>query len=302
MATKISWCDETINPVVGCSKISAGCLNCYALKMAYRLRSMGKFPYTAATVGGLDAGVQIWDGHTYFRPEELDKPYKWRKPRSVFIGSMGDVFHESAPFAWIERILGVVASNPQHTFIMLTKRAGRMLEFFQTTDMAGQLACLYQLSAGTNPETCQKDNWPLPNLVLGVSAENQKTADERIRVLLQTPAAKRFVSLEPMIGPVDLYRGGWSFLNSLYPPPGNKTKWERGLDGVILGGESGAKARLLDPAWVRLVRDQCKAESVPFMFKQWGNNVLQENGRPREYNFANGFPDLDGKEHLALAW
>jgi protein gp37 len=257
---------------------------------------MGKATYGEVITG------KCWNGETAFVPSAMDKPYGWKTSRSVFICSMGDMFHNSVPFAWVERILGMVASNPQHTFIVLTKRARRMQEFFQATDMTGQLACLYQLAAGTNPETCQKDNWPLPNLVLGVSAENQATADERIHTLLQIPAAKRFVSIEPMLEGVDLYRGGWSFLNALVPPPGNKTGWKRGLDGVVVGGESGNKARLLNPQWVRLVRDQCEAAGVPFMFKQWGNNVLQENGRPWEYNFPNGFPDLDGKEHSKLAW
>lgn len=296
MATKISWCDETINPIIGCSKSSCGCANCYAEPMARRLAAMGTAGY-----GGVITD-SLWSGRTAFVGSALDKPYGWKSPRSVFIGSMGDVFHESTPFNWIERVLGMVASNPQHTFIMLTKRAGRMQEFFKSTDMAGQLACLYQLAAGTDPETCQDDNWPLPNLVLGVSAENQAMANERIRVLLQTPAAKRFVSVEPMLGEVDLYRGGWSFLSPLVPPPGNKTGWKRGLDGVIVGGESGSTGRILNPQWVRLLRDQCKEAGVAFMFKQWGDNVLSENGRPWEFNFPNGFPDLDGKEHSALPW
>lgn len=296
MATKISWCDETINPIIGCSKTSPGCANCYAEPMARRLAAMGKAGY-----GGVITG-KLWSGKTAFVGSALNKPYGWKSPRSVFIGSMGDCFHESVPFNWIERVLGMVASNPQHIFIMLTKRAQRMQEFFLNTDMAGQLACLYQLAVGTDPETCQKDNWPLPNLVLGVTAENQQTANERIFTLLHTPAAKRFVSIEPMLSEVDLYRGGWSFLNPLVPPPGNKTGWKRGLDGVIVGGESGSKARVLNPKWARLLRDQCASANVPFMFKQWGDNVLQEHGRPWEFNFPSGFPDLDGKEHSALAW
>jgi protein gp37 len=225
-----------------------------------------------------------WNGKTCFAPSELDKPYKWRKPRTVFIGSMGDLFHETVRLEWISAVLDMVNHCQQHTFILLTKRPQNMLDML---------------------EECLPLGWrhdPLPNLILGVSAENQTMADERIRVLLRIPAAKRFVSIEPMLGPVDLYRGGWSFLNALIPPPGNKGGWKRGLDGVILGGEKCGKARLLNPQWVRLVRDQCKEAAVPFMFKQWGNNVLQENGRPWEYNFANGFPDLDGKEHSALAW
>lgn len=307
MSTKIAWCDETINPVVGCSKISEGCERCYAEEMARRLSMMEKKPhpqYQSVISFGR------WNGLTAFVPAALDKVYSWKTPRSVFITSMGDVFHDSVPFAWIERVLGMVASNPQHTFIMLTKRAERMQEFFASTDMAGQLACLYQLAAGTDPETCQIDNWPLPNLVLGVSVENQQAADERIPFLLSTPAAKRFVSLEPMIGPVDLDRihessddgctHSWeSCLNGKRFDP-----WSDGtidgmprLDGVILGGESGNKSRNLDPLWVIKVRDQCAEAGVPFMFKQWSH----ENRN--EVDPLSGFPLLqDNSTHTALPW
>jgi len=235
-----------------------------------------------------------WNGKTSFVPSELEKPYKWKKPKTIFISSMGDLFHESIDDEWINSVMEMTMCCPQHTFILLTKRAQQMFEYFRDFP------------------------YRLKNVVCGVSVEDQATANERIPVLLNTPAAKRFISLEPMLGPVDLDRiyesgvtegggtwGSWeSCLNGKRFDP-----WSDGmidgmprLDGVILGGESGAKARLLDPAWVRIVRDQCAEAGVPFMFKQWGSNVLSEKGRPWEYNFANGFPDLDGKEHSALAW
>ena len=302
MATKIAWCDETINPIVGCSKIGEGCSNCYAESMARRLANIGLEQYKQVTTGtklpGRVTPFGSWNGTTAFVESELQKPYKWRKPRSVFVSSMGDLFHESVRMEQIEQIIGMVAGNPQHTFILLTKRPERMRTCLEKLDH-GFFSALYQLQAGTAVDS---DNWPLPNLVLGTSVENQATADERIKALLQIPAAKRFVSIEPMLGEVDLYRGGWSFLTTLIPPPGNKNGWKRGLDGVIVGGESGNKARVVNPQWVRTVRDQCATAGVAFMLKQWGNNVLQENGRPWEYNFTNGFPDLDGKEHSALAW
>ena len=291
--TKIQWADHTINPVVGCSKISSGCQNCYAEKMAKRLAAMGLGQYQRV----LDHDRQ-WDGVTQFVPHELEKPFKWKSSRSVFISSMGDLFHKSTWRCWIDEVLMMVANNSEHTFIMLTKRPERMKEYFDTTE-PGLFSAMYQLSHGTPVEQL---NWPLPNLVLGVSVEDQATADARIRVLLQTPAAKRFVSIEPMLEEIDLYRGGWSFLHALIPPPGNKTGWKHGIDGVVLGGESGTKARPLDPEWVRKVRDRCKEASVPFMFKQWGNNVIQEHGRPWEFNNENGFPELDGNTHTELAW
>jgi protein gp37 len=172
---------------------------------------MGNADYLRVTVGG---GVHMWNGDTVFRPSELEKPYKWKAPRTIFVSSMGDLFHESVPFEWLQGIMRTVMELPRHQFIFLTKRPDRMKLFLS--------------------------NYPIPlyNLALGVSAEGQSAADERIRILLQIPAAKRFVSIEPMLGLVDLYRGGWSFLSPLRPPPGNKTGWKRGLDGVILGGES----------------------------------------------------------------
>lgn len=309
MATKISWCDETINPVVGCSKISEGCQNCYAENMAARLASMGLGQYQSVT------SFRRWNGLTAFVESELQKPLKWKKPRSIFVGSMGDLFHKSVPFEWVDAVMVMIGKARQHTFIILTKRPERMKAYFAD-----------RVASGFTPREGYTTN-PLPNLVLGVSVEDQQAADDRMPYLLATPAAKRFISLEPMIGPVNIREhlmagkqpglcgncgkghgftrcpnyGGIAGTNS----DTGCQKFKRvnfAINGVILGGESGNKARSLAPAWVRTIRDQCAAAGVPFMFKQWGNNVLQENGRPWEYNFANGFPDLDGKEHSALAW
>lgn len=299
MSSKISWCDETINPVVGCSKISAGCNNCYAENMARRLASIGFAQYQ--DIIGVERNGIIkgeWNGSTAFVSSELEKPYKWRKPRSVFVSSMGDLFHKSVWRCWIDDVLRMVAHNSEHTFILLTKRPERMKEYFDLCDreLVGELTAAYQLSHGTDPHDLAA-NWPLPNLVLGVSVENQQTADERIRVLLQIPAAKRFVSIEPMLDSVDLYRGGWSFLSPLHPPSGNKTGWKRGLDGVIVGGESGNNARPLCASWVRSVRDQCSAAGVPFMFKQASRHAMT-----RDWELENGFPTLDYRIHTDLPW
>lgn len=290
MATKINWCDETINPIVGCTKISDGCRDCYAEPMARRLAAMGRAGYGDVINDGK------WNGETAFIPSALEHPGHWRKPRSIFVGSMGDLFHESVRMEWIEQIIGMVAGLPHHTFIFLTKRPDRMKECLDKLDH-GFFSALYQLQAGTAVDA---HNWPLPNLALGVSAENQKTADERIRVLLQTPAIKRFVSIEPMLGQIDLVRGGWSFLHKLTPPPGNKGGWKRGLDGVILGGESGNKARYLTPQWVRIIRDQCQEAGVPFMFKQ--GSAVNGNKNSHWVEKRDGFPVLDMETHTALPW
>jgi len=260
MATGIPWVDETINPIVGCSKASTGCTNCYAEGMARRLASMGTEGYDNVITNGK------WNGGVSFVPSALEKPFHWKKPRTIFIGSMGDVFHESVKSQWLDTMMGMIALNGHHTFILLTKRAKRMHDYMHLT--------VHQ---------------PLPNLVLGVSAENQQAADERIPLLLKTPAAKRFISLEPMVGPVDLLPFLWQDMNhNIIPQSGRPSS----LSGVILGGESGTKARRLSPQWVRSVRDQCDRGEVPFMFKQG------DKGWPEH----NGFPVLDGVIHTDLAW
>ena len=285
MGTKISWTDETLNPVVGCSKISAGCQHCYAENMAQRLAAMGLKQYkeTVKWVRGrelLPHPTGGWNGKTYFVPSELEKPYKWKKPRTIFISSMGDLFHDSVPLEWIDMVMQMVVKNKQHTFIFLTKRPERMKQ---------------QLELWNDVRLLQR----YPNLVLGVSVEDQATADERIPVLLQIPTAKRFISLEPMIGPVDL--ADLAFWVDEHGEVGSTDGRDSDIfpdiHGVILGGESGHKARYMAPDWVRLVRDQCAAAGVPFMFKQWDNC-----GGPNPYYDENGFPLLDGRTHTDLAW
>lgn len=309
MASKISWCDETINPVVGCSKISAGCQNCYAESMARRLAAMGWDKYEKVVDGYCTDGEPFkgWNGATAFAPSELDKPYKWKKPRSVFVSSMGDLFHESVWRSWIDDVMRMVANNSEHTFIFLTKRPERMKQYFDLCDreLVEQLTAYYQLSHGTDPYNLA-ENWPLPNLMLGVSVEDQATADERIPLLLKTPAAKRFISIEPMIGPVDLMNlagPGNCRYQCLSPIINDNDSARPALDGVILGGESGPKARCLDPDWLRSVRDQCAQAEVPFMFKQWSRWVGPGAGTVFGFfDHESGKPMIDGHTHTELAW
>lgn len=319
--SKIHWTDETINSVVGCSKISAGCQNCYAENMARRLAAMGKVQYQLVTAHG------AWEGRTHFVPSELEKPYRWKKPRTIFIGSMGDLFHESVPFEWIDQVAALIGLYSQHTFILLTKRPQRMLEYFSSDRKRlveeHQIPRRYDLGRRQGIFT----SFPPPNIVVGVSVEDQETADERIPLLLKTSAAKRFISLEPMIGPVDLMnlKGPGNCRYQCLKPIVSDNDYRRpGLDGVILGGESGPKARPLDPAWVRMVRDQCAAASVPFMFKQWGEwvqwggldcdgvrhlNLDQMNAKYKQgphcmYRVGKKLAGnlLDGRTHTELAW
>jgi len=227
--SKIEWTDQTWNPVTGCTKVSAGCKNCYAERLSERFRGVPGHPYEQ----GFD--LKLW-------PERLDQPLRWRKPRRVFVNSMSDLFHEDVPDSYIGSVFETMYNAPRHTFQVLTKRPGRMAEF-----------------VGGVRRKVFGDWWPLPNVWLGTSVENQATADERIPHLLATPAAVRFLSCEPLLDPLQL--AGWL-------PAGE------GIDWVIVGGESGPRARPMELAWVRAIRDQCAAASVPFFMKQ-----ITERGR-----------------------
>lgn len=222
--SKIEWTDATWNPVSGCTKVSQGCKNCYAERV---------FPRAYATSARL--GREFTDVRCH--PVRLNQPVRWKRPRKIFVNSMSDLFHEAVPDEFIWDIFDVMFRTHQHTYQILTKRADRMLKFCSSERAFAK---------------------PLPNVWLGVSVEDQETADERIPLLLQTPAAVRFVSYEPALGPVDF---------RLTPNPSPLTP---SLDWVICGGESGPHARPMHPDWARSVRDQCQAAGVPFFFKQWG--------------------------------
>lgn len=270
--TKIEWAEKVWNPVTGCSKISPGCENCYAERMAFRLRGRCGYP----------------DGEPFrvtLRPQRLEEPMRWRKSSMVFVCSMGDLFHPEVPFAYIERVFNIMLHAPQHTFLVLTKRP-RTAKMFLDPNLRSDVF----------------KHWPLPNVWLGVTAENQEMADERIPILLQIPAAMRFVSVEPMLGPVDLTRvgGDWHGHGRIDALNGRRNieeyifeyslRWKtercEKIDWVICGGETGPHARPVHPDWVRGLRDQCQSAGVPFYFKSWGEWVCRpwssDNGRKRE--------------------
>lgn len=211
----IQWTDATWNPVVGCRRVSPGCEHCYAETMAYRLERMGQERYRGLTV--LRKGGRRWSGGIRLVPEVLDKPLRWRKPRMVFVNSMSDLFHEAVPFEYIAAVFGVMAACPQHTFQVLTKRPERMLEWFRWAadryDGLHTIRRYFDADAYQRLESVWLERglseapWPLPNVWIGVSCENQETADERVPLLLQCPAAVRWVSAEPLLGPIDF--GKW---------------------------------------------------------------------------------------------
>jgi protein gp37 len=252
--SKIEWTDTTWSPVTGCTKVSPGCDHCYADGIARRFAGTPAFP----------RGFEMT-----LHPERLDAPLSWRKPRRVFVNSMSDLFHDAVPDEFIGSVFDVMARTPQHTYQILTKRHGRMRSLLNRWAAAGWTWRRSDLL------WCGPLPGPLPNVWLGVSVEDQKRADLRIPALLDTPAAVRWLSCEPLLGPVDLERVGRERLAVLDPDDTGHEDglmWHPGpaIDWVVVGGESGPGARPMHPDWARQLRDQCQAAAVPFHFKQRG--------------------------------
>jgi protein gp37 len=249
MSTGIEWTDETWNPTTGCDRVSPGCDHCYAATMAARLKGMGQPKYQRdgdPRTSGPGFGLTE-------HPDVLDQPLRWRKPRRVFVNSMSDLFHPRVTDEFIARVWAVMAATPQHTYQVLTKRPKRMrtwVTYWGSTWREGVMD-------------------PLPNVWLGTSVEDQQRADQRIPALLDTPAAVRFLSCEPLLGPVrlDEIRAADGVH---YMPLTGTSEPEPRMHWVIVGGESGPGARPMHPAWARDLRDQCTDAGVPFLFKQWG--------------------------------
>lgn len=276
--SKIEWTEATWNPITGCSVVSPGCTNCYAMRLAgSRLRNhWSRRGLTDPSKSG-----PVWNGRVRFNTQWLDQPLRWRRPRMIFVCAHGDLFHEKVPDEWIDAVFAVMQRARSHTFQVLTKRADRMRDY---------VTKIYAEANANNPTWFERGFvWPLSrpesipfaNVWLGASTERQAEADARIPVLLDTPAAVRFVSVEPMLGPVGLTRftirnatGGAGHVNAL------TGKWRPGglesmaadsgsrLGWLICGGESGPDARPMHPDWARSLRDQCAAAGVPFFMKQ----------------------------------
>lgn len=250
--TGIEWTDATWNPVTGCTKVSAGCKHCYAERDWARLSANPATRYHGRAFGDVQCHADV-----------LELPLRWKRPRRVFVNSMSDVFHPDVPDCFIDRVFAVMALARQHTFQVLTKRADRARDYMLGSRRSAIDAQVDHLMMTGKHGRFGGFHWPLPNVWLGVSVEDQATADERIPLLLQTPAAVRWISAEPLLGPVTLALHGHRM--------GVQASAVRGvIDWVVVGGESGPKARPMHPAWVRDLRDQCAAASVAFLFKQWG--------------------------------
>lgn len=276
--TLIEWTDATWNPVTGCSVVSPGCTNCYAMRLAgTRLKH---HPSRTGLTADSKSGP-VWNGQVRLNRQELHKPAEWKRPRRIFVCAHGDLFAEQVPDDWILDVLTVIASNPHHHFQVLTKRAERMRDFMIRKDL---LEDIYANWSGFSGSPREVWSWPLHNLWLGVSVEDQRRVRERIPELLDTPAAVRWISAEPLLGPLDLTNvtGGTSdsavlardTLTGNFWRPGkgivSRDTDGRRLDWVVAGGESGRGARPMHPDWARSLRDQCATAGVPFFFKQWG--------------------------------
>ncbi len=241
--TSIEWTEATWNPVVGCTVVSPGCTNCYAMRMARRLEAMGQAKYMGTT--HISGGRAKWNGTIRLDENSLTLPSTWKTGRMIFVNSMSDLFHESVQLTFIHRVFGAMAAAPQHTFQVLTKRADRLEELSKSLE------------------------WP-SNVWMGVSVETTDYVS-RIDHLRRTGAAIKFLSLEPLLGPLE-------DLNLVE------------IDWVIAGGESGPGARPMDENWVRSIRDQCKNSGAAFHFKQWGGVNKKKAGRVLDNRTWDDFP------------
>ncbi len=245
-SSDIEWTDATWNPVAGCRIVTAGCTNCYAMRMAARLEAMRVPLYSGTT--RKSGAKYVWTGKINLNPKVLGQPARWKKPRRIFVNSMSDLFQVGVPEEFLLKVWAAMAAAPQHQFQILTKRPDRMADF-----------------------TSRKDVPVLSNAWLGTSIENAEVTKERLRELRRAKAAVKFVSFEPLLGPV-----------------GKMNLAE--IDWAIVGGESGPKARPIEIAWVDQIHAQCKAQGVAFFFKQWGGKNKKTTGRVYRGKTWNEFP------------
>jgi protein gp37 len=282
MPTTISWTNETWNPTTGCDKVSPGCDHCYALGQAPRLKAMaagrGSGDYQTdgdPRTSGPGFGLMVY-------PDRLDIPLHWRAPRRVFVNSMSDLFHPKVSDDFLARAFAVMGLAEQHTFQVLTKRPARMRalltseEFRHAWYRARHVRALQgDVQGGVRAGRLNLAlRWPLPNVWLGVSVEDQERADARIGALLNTPAAVRFLSAEPLLGPIDLYSAAIAPLTHVE----DESPHEGPIDWLIIGGESGPGARPMDLGWARYLVGQALAAGTAVWVKQLGSVLARERG------------------------
>jgi len=268
VGTGIEWTEATWNPVTGCDRVSAGCDHCYAATLAKRLKAMGNPRYQKdgrPETSGPGFGVTL-------HHDQIDLPLRWKKPKVVFVNSMSDLFHDMVSESFVAAVFDVMAEASQHTFQVLTKRPRRMQGMLERW-----------LANGNEID----GHWtPAPNVWLGTSVEDQKWADQRIPLLLEAPAAVRFLSCEPLLGSIDL---------RLDPETAKALHW------VIAGGESGPGYRPMQLEWARSLRDQCRKTRVPFFFKQWGGRTPKAGGRELDGEIWDEMPTRSALPAITVA-
>lgn len=272
--SKISWTTKTWNPTTGCDRVSPGCDHCYALTLAARLKGMGNVRYQ-------NDGNPKTSGPGFaltLHEDKIEEPLKWRKPARVFVNSMSDLFHNDVPPEFIAHVFGVMQVCHQHQFQILTKRPRRMQL------LMGDIVFQEQVDDFAARYSHYTADWPLPNVWLGTSVEDQKRADLRVPLLLRTTAAVRFLSCEPLLGPVDLR----PFMNDDF----SGGDLEDILHWVIVGGESGKDFRPINLDWARTIRDQCVAHGIPFFYKQ-GSGIRSEMHKELDGRTWSEMPDED---------
>lgn len=312
--TGIQWTQEVWNPTTGCDKVSPGCGlprfdgdgtgGCYAMAMAKRLKGMGQAKYQNdgdPRTSGPGFGLTV-------HPDVLELPLRWRQPRQVFVNSMSDLFHKDVPDEYIACVFTVMAKAQQHTFQLLTKRHGRMRSLLSSDEF--QVMCLG--AAASRGWDLDGTPWPLPNVHLGISAEDQHWLDVRLPALLATPAAVRWVSAEPLLGPISFwpddhtghdrddtgeFPNGLTCLDCSGPEDEDpRVEWTTqdhvtGIDWLVAGGESGPGARPCELAWLRQLRDQCAETGTAFFCKQLGSVIGRQIGAGPKGGDINAFPE-----------
>lgn len=295
--TAISWAEATWNVLTGCTVLSPGCKRCYAMKLA-GARLKNHWSRQGLTVDS-KAGP-VWTGEVRYNPEWLDQPLRWSRPRMIFVAAHSDIGHPAVRDEWRDAIFAVMALRPDHVYLVLTKRPDVLGAYLASESTRGRVWAHASRLAGKFRRTRDQlfaigqriSNWPLQNVWVGTSAEDQPHLDERLPHLLRLPAALRWLSIEPMLGPVDLTMvPTWTdprsddenTLNALTGREyhaGAGVLGDRGprIEWVVAGGESQNSDRPTHPDWVRSLRDQCQAAAVPFHFKQWGDWIDADNG------------------------
>lgn len=310
--TGIEWSDATWSPLLGCRRVSPGCFHCYAERQAARMAAAGQRYH--GIVKSTPNGPR-WTGASRLVVEALDQPLRWRRPRRIFVDSMADLFFEGHSNEDIAAVFGVMAAAPQHTFQVLTKRPARAREWFAWLDSHGywidKLAHVVSIAEERGVAIKRGDApyaivrgvapfWPLPNVWIGTSAEDQPRLEERLPELFACPAAVHFLSYEPALGPIDIspWDPGRCDCEACSRTSVRCTASRHPLDWLIAGSESGPGARPAELEWFRQVRDQCAAAGVSFFFKQWVGAAALSDGDGGRPSRKVSLPILDGRQHV----